>query len=91
MSEIPPIEKQSLIIEQIDKLIEHTKKKIVLLEEMRTTLLVQWLVKGDEKEFGRIMMAEKWGEGFMKWAPQRAKSYFKIHIETWRERIRQRA
>ena len=90
MSEIPPIEKQSEIIGQIDELIELSKKEIKVLEKMRTSLLVQWLVKGDEKGFKKIMMAERWGEGFMKWASHRAKNYFTMHIVAWRERIRQR-
>lgn len=86
MSAIPDIAKQSEIIAQIDKLIENMKKQLETLEKLRTTLLVQWLVKGDEKKFREIMMAARWSESWFKQAPQRAREYFKRVIEDWRER-----
>lgn len=83
-SAIPSVEKQSEIIAQIDKLLKNMHDQITTLETMRTCLIVQWLVKGDEKEFQRVMVAEKWGESCFKHAKQRAQRYFKTVIEAFR-------
>jgi restriction endonuclease S subunit len=90
MIEIPPIEKQSEIIGQIDELIELSKKEIKELEEMRTTLLVHWSVKGDKEAFKKIFDGDRYGEHILKRAPQKARNYFTMHVVAWRERIRQR-
>ena len=87
MSVIPDVAKQSELIAQIDKLIALTQEKVKLLEKMRTTLLVQWLVKGDEKKFRDVMMAERFGESYTHWAKTRAFRYFKTFIEPYRNGI----
>lgn len=85
MTPIPVMAKQSELIAHIDKLIENIKKQLATVEKMRTTLLVQWFVKGDEKKFREIMVAERLGESWFKQAPQRARRYFTMYIEEWRK------
>ena len=82
---IPSIKKQSEIIAKIDELLGRQQDITKTLNEMRETLLVEWSVRGDKRQFLETMQAAAWGESWAKQAPQKARTYFTRVIDEWRQ------